>query len=106
MHVIDFCSHKLRRVASYTKTAEKLAASEGYDRAYYCHALAAWMSATLFSGLLLALDNSSLYMDISSSRTPKEKRLKVDLALPREAFDDGSLCGVIWTQPPISWLTL
>jgi hypothetical protein len=86
MHVIDLCSHKLRRVARYTKTAEKLAASEGYDRAYYCHALAAWMSATLFSGLLLALDNSSLYMDISSSRTPKEKRLKVDLELATGGF--------------------
>jgi hypothetical protein len=55
------------------------------------------MSSTLFSGLLLVLDNSSLYMDISTSRTPKEKRLKVDLALLREAFDTGSLCGVIWT---------
>ena len=35
MHVIDFCSHKLRRVARSTKTAETLAASEGYDRAFY-----------------------------------------------------------------------
>ena len=54
------------------------------------------MSSKLFSGMLLVLDNSSLYMDISTSRTPKEKRLKVDLALLREAFDNGDLCGVIW----------
>jgi hypothetical protein len=40
MLVIDFCSHKLRRVARSTKTAETLAASEGYDRAFYCHAVA------------------------------------------------------------------
>jgi hypothetical protein len=46
--------------------------------------------------MLLVLDNSSLYMDISTSRTPKEKRLKVDLALLREAFDSGGLCAVIW----------
>jgi hypothetical protein len=35
-------------------------------------------------------------MDISTSRTPKAKRLKVDLAQLREAFDTGGLCGVIW----------
>jgi hypothetical protein len=96
MHVIDFCSHKLRRVARSTKAAETLAASEGYDRAFYCHSVAVWMSSRLFSGMFLVLDNSSLYMDISTSRTPKEKRLKVDLALLREAFDSGALCGVIW----------
>jgi hypothetical protein len=96
MHVIEVCSHKLRRVARSTKAAETFAASEGYDRAIYCHSVAVWISSTLFSGMLLALDTSSLYMDISTSRTPKEKRLKVDLALLREAFDSGALCGVIW----------
>ena len=34
-------------------------------------------------------------MDISTYRTPKEKRLKEDRALLREAFDSGALCGVI-----------
>jgi hypothetical protein len=33
-HIIDFCSHKLRRVARSTKTAETLAASEGFDRGF------------------------------------------------------------------------
>jgi hypothetical protein len=95
MQVIDFGSHKLRRVVRSAKTAETFSASEGYDRAYYCHAVEAWMSSILSSGLLLVLDNSSPYIDSSTSRAPKEKRLKVDLALLREASDDGSLCGVV-----------
>jgi hypothetical protein len=97
-HVIDFCSHRLRRVARSTKTAETLAASEAYDRAYYCRALAKWMSQTISHGLLLVLDNSSLYSDVSTTRSPKEKRLKVDLALLREAFETGALSAVIWAE--------
>jgi hypothetical protein len=39
MHVVDFCSHKLRPVARSTKAAETLAASEGFDRAFYLRAV-------------------------------------------------------------------
>jgi hypothetical protein len=95
-HVIDFCSHKLRRVARSTKTAETLAASEGFDRAYYVGAMLAWMG--LDNGIILVLDNSSLYADVSTTRVPKEKRVKVDLALLRESFDRGDLGAVIWAQ--------
>jgi Reverse transcriptase (RNA-dependent DNA polymerase) len=95
-HVIDFCSHKLRRVARSTKTAETLAASEGYDRAYYIGAVLAWME--IRHGLFMVLDSSSLFADVSSTRTPKEKRLKVDLALLRESFENGDLGAVIWAE--------
>jgi hypothetical protein len=97
-HVIDFCFHKLRRVARSTKTAEKLAASEAYDRAYYCRALTVWMDQKLSKGIILVLDNSSLYSDVSTTRSPKEKRLKVDLALLREAFELGAMSAVIWAD--------
>jgi hypothetical protein len=96
MHVIDYCSHKLQRVAQSPKAAETLAASEGYDRAYYCWAISRWMGKGLHCGQLLILDSSSLFTDLSSTRTPKEKRLKVDLALLREAFERGDLGGIIW----------
>jgi hypothetical protein len=95
-HVIDFCSHKLRRVARSTKTAETLAASEGYDRAYYIGAVLTWME--IKCGIILVLDNSSLFADVSSTRTPKERRLKVDLALLRESFENGDLGAVIWAE--------
>jgi Reverse transcriptase (RNA-dependent DNA polymerase) len=95
-HVIDYCSHKLRRVARSTKTAETLAASEGYDRAYYIGAVLTWMEIRY--GILLVLDSSSLFADVSSTRTPKEKRLKVDLALLRESFENGDLGAVIWAE--------
>jgi hypothetical protein len=42
-HVIDFCSHKLRRVARSNKTAANLAASEGFHRGYYIGVLLAWI---------------------------------------------------------------
>jgi hypothetical protein len=95
MHVVDFCSHKLRRVARSTKTAETLAASEGFDRAFYLRAVSTWMG--IDGGLFLVLDNSSLYADVSTTRAPKEKRLKVDLALLRESFENGDLSAVLWT---------
>jgi hypothetical protein len=98
VHVIDYCSHKLRRVARSTKTAETLAASEAYDRSYYCRALLRWMKIGAMQGIFLVLDNSSLYADVSTTRTPKEKRLKVDLALLREAFEIGTLSAVIWAE--------
>jgi hypothetical protein len=47
IHVIDFCSHMLRRVARSTKAAETLAASERYDRAYYCWAISRWIGKGL-----------------------------------------------------------
>jgi hypothetical protein len=56
------------------------------------------MNQTLARGLLFVLDNSSLYSDVSTTRSPKEKRLKVDLALLREAFETGALSAVIWAE--------
>jgi hypothetical protein len=97
-HAIDFCSHKLRRVARSTKTAETLAASKAYDRAYYCRGLTVWMDQNFSKGIILVLNNSSLYSDVSTTRSPKEKRLKVDLALLREAFELGSMISVIWAE--------
>jgi hypothetical protein len=47
IHVIDFCSHMLRRVARSTKAAETSAASEGYDRVYYCWEISRWMGKGL-----------------------------------------------------------
>jgi hypothetical protein len=56
------------------------------------------MSQTISHRLLLVLDNSSLYSDVSTTRSPKEKRLKVDLALLPEAFETGALSAVIWAE--------
>jgi hypothetical protein len=96
LHLVDFCSHKLRRVARSTKTAETLAASEGFDRGFYINSVYQWMG--MKCGLFLVLDNSSLFADVGTSNSPKEKRLKVDLALLRESFENGSLSAVIWVE--------
>jgi hypothetical protein len=95
-HVVDFCSHKLRRVARSTKTAETLAASEAYDRAFYMREVSHFMNC--MTGILLVVDNPSLYADMSTTCAPKEKRLKVDLALLREGYENGDLCGVLWAD--------
>jgi hypothetical protein len=92
MHIVDICSHKLRRVAR--STAETRPGSERCDLAFYCRAVAEWMSVTLLKGMSLVLDNLSLYADVITTREPKEKRLKVDLALIREAFEGGELAGI------------
>jgi hypothetical protein len=83
-------------VAFSNKAAETLAASEGFDRGYYIGALLAWMG--IDNGLCLVLDNSSLNADVSTTRVPKEKRVKVDLALLRESFENGDLGAVIWAD--------
>jgi hypothetical protein len=56
------------------------------------------MDVILLKGILLVLDNSSLYADVRTTRAPKEKRLKVDSALLREAFIGGELAGIIWAE--------
>jgi hypothetical protein len=93
LHVIDFRSHKLRRVAQSTNTAENLAASEAYNRAFYMRELS--RSVNNMAGIVLVLGNSSLFSDIGTSCTPTEKRIKVDLALLREGFETGELCAVL-----------
>ena len=103
MHIVDFCSHKLRRVARSTKAAGTLAGSEGYDRGFYCRAVVEWIESTLLKGMLLVLDNSSLYADVSTTRAPKEKLLKVNLAFLREVFEGGELSGVICVMPWRGW---
>jgi hypothetical protein len=56
-----------------------------------------WLNVN--GGILLVLDNSSLFADMfSSTRRPKERRLKVDLVLLRESFKNGDLGTVIWAQ--------
>jgi hypothetical protein len=49
-------------------------------------------------GMFMALESSSLFADVSSTRTRKEKRLKVDLALLRESFQSGDLGAVICAE--------
>jgi hypothetical protein len=94
--VIYYYSHIFRRVARLTKTAETPAASDGYDRAYYVESVLTWMEIRY--GILLVLDRSSLFADVSSTRTPKEERLMVALALLRESFENGDLGAVIWAE--------
>jgi hypothetical protein len=41
------------------------------------------MDITLLKGMLLVLDNLSLYADVSTTRAPNGRRLKVDLAFAK-----------------------
>jgi hypothetical protein len=68
--------------------------SKGHDRAYYIGAVLTWME--IECGIIQVLDNSSLFADVSTTRTSKERRLKVDLALLRESFKTWDLGAVIW----------
>jgi hypothetical protein len=72
VYVIDFGSHKLRRVARSTKAVETLTAYEGNERAFYCHSVAVWMSSRLFSGMLPVLDNSIYISKLVHLALPKK----------------------------------
>jgi hypothetical protein len=85
------------KIGRSTKTAETLPASEGFDRAFYLRAVSTWMG--IDGGLFLALNNSSLYAAVSTTRAPKEKRLKVDLALLHERFENRDRSAVLCTAP-------
>ena len=90
-------SRKIRRVVKSTLAAETIAAVNGYDDGVYIQQLLCEFYKTTFP-LDFYTDSKSLYDLLSSTHLVEttEKRLKIDIAAIRQAFESGELSSISW----------
>jgi len=94
VHPIFWSSRRLKRVARSSATAEILASAEAADKGYYLSKLAEEL--THHHDLSLLTDSRSLFQLIASNKEPEESTNKIDLAVMRSLFEDGSISRVSW----------
>ena len=94
---ILWSSRKIKRVVKSTLAAETIAAVNGYDDAVYTQYLLKEFYQRKVS-LNLYLDSKSLFDLLSSTHLVEttEKRLKIDISIIRQAYENGELSSVTW----------
>ena len=90
-------SRKIKRVVKSTLAAETIAAVNGYDDGIYVQQLMKELFQKEFP-LKLHIDSKSLFDLLTSTHldATTEKRLKIDIAIIRQAFEQGELSSVAW----------
>ena len=95
-HPISWSSKLTRRVARSTTSAESQAAAEAYDSVI---GLENNLPPTLLkSPKFLVVDSKDSFYLMSSAKIPAEQQLLRDLQAVREAFENGTLTGIIWAK--------
>ncbi len=90
---LDFSSHKSRRIARSTSTAEAFAFVHGFDHAYLLqHDLQALLGRPI--PILMLTDSDILFKNITSARYTSERRLMIDINAAREAYNDRSMSNI------------
>ena len=93
-HPVAWTSHKIRRIVRSTLAAETISCADGVDMAIYLNSI---MGRFCMDTLVhVFVDSKSLSELLSTSHDPEERRLKLDLAALREAFELGDLHRVSW----------
>ena len=91
--VIHFSSHKSRRVTRSSMAAETLAFVDGFDNAFILrHDLQRMLGKGV--PLLMLTDAKALFDVIIGSKYTPEKRLMVDLAAIREAYNERTISNI------------
>ena len=90
---ICWYSKRIRRIVKNTMAAETLAMAEAIDAGYLISSL---LSEILYENQQKIpvegiTDNYSLYKSAQTSNTISDRRLRIDLAMIREAIDKGEL---------------
>ena len=97
--ILHFSSHKSRRVTRSSIAAENLAFVDGFGNAFILrHDLQRMLGRKIL--LLMLTDSKALFDVITGSDYTTEKRLMVDLAAIREAYNDRtiSIIGLIRSE--------
>jgi hypothetical protein len=91
--IIQFSSHKSRRITRSCMAAETLAFVDAFDNALLLkHDLQRILGKELH--LLMLTDSQSLFDVVTRSKYPTEKRLQIDLAGIREAYDNREIANI------------
>ena len=97
LHPITWYSRKMEKRDLSTLALESRACINGYSVAFYIqHFLKTCIKANV-NKLTLVVDSRSLFQNIQTTAEVTDKRLKVLLAIIRQAFDDKELDEIIWT---------
>ena len=100
--IIDWCSSKIRRVVDNTLEAEVLSLRNALGNAVYIgHMLTEFYKDDCQVNSLLVqayTDNKSLEQNIRSTKQPKGKRLRVDLAEIRRMINEKEIGDLKWVE--------
>ena len=94
VHPISFASHKAKRVARSTLTAEALGAADAFDTAYFTRDVNPCYKWPIH----LVTDSASLAALVTTTHDPREKRVKLDICALREAYEAGELEKIVWVN--------
>lgn len=94
VHPISWFSHKLRRMACSTSTAEILVSSNAMDKGIYISKL---LSRLLYDHRVNFNFDSRLLINLTTSiKEPTEALKKIDLSAMRKHFENGGLYSAAW----------
>ena len=94
VHPIFWNSRRLRRVARSSATAEILSAADAVDKSFYLSKLLEEIDSP--SILELGTDSRGLFNLVCTNKEPEESMNKIDLAMMRSMFENGSIRRVFW----------
>ena len=96
VHPLLWTSRKIKRIAKSTLSAETMAAVDGFEDAVYIQRLLQEVHGIELP-IELVVDSKSLFDLLSTTHRVSDKRLHIDVALLREAYQTGSLKTITWT---------
>ena len=99
---VSWASRRIRRVVRSTFAGETLACVEGIDEGIdVANLLAEFLGLREYPPIVVFTDCKSLFDTVTTTKEPKEKRLKPDIATIREMLETGILKDFVWI--PTEW---
>ena len=93
LYPVTWSSNRLRRVCNSSQQAEIMAANEGTKDLFYVVAMMEELTGRKIPTKLFT-DNKNMFISITSTTAPTDKRTRVELASLREACMNGELGGI------------
>ena len=95
--LITWKSHKLRRIARSTLSAETMACIDGMDAAILYQNLLEDVMGSIIP-IIAVTDNVSLIESVYSMKSVQDKRLRVDLSYLKSLVDERKLHRIVWVS--------
>lgn len=95
-NVIHYTSHKTKRVCKSILAAELLAMTDGFDIGYAITYSVKQMTNRSHVDLTIATDSRSLFCLAITLGQTTERRLQIDLAAIREAYERRDIANLVW----------
>ena len=97
LHPLSWHSRKMEQRELSTLGFESRACVNGFSVAFYMMHFLKFCLRTKVSKLTMVVDSKSLFQNMRTTTEVTDKRLKVLLAILRQAFDEKHLDEIVWT---------